>query len=138
MEGEPTVITPGGEIGSFVRACRAGKPEMANATMADGHYSSALGHLMNISYRLGSEAPFNEKAGRFGDDARTAEEFLAFHEIMRDGVGLLEGEEQYVVGPKLGFDPEAELFIGDNAAAANALLRNPNRQGFEIPAIAAV
>lgn len=138
VEGEPASITPGGEIGSFVKACRAGQPGMVNASMADGHYSSALGHLMNISYRLGEEAPFNKKAGRFGDASKVAEEFLAFHEVMRDGVGLLEDEASYRVGPWLSFDPAAERFTGEKEAAANALLRNPHRDGFDFPELDAV
>jgi predicted dehydrogenase len=31
VQGEPVEITPGGPFGSFVAACRAGKPEMSNA-----------------------------------------------------------------------------------------------------------
>lgn len=133
VEGEAAEITPGGEFGSFVRACRAGKPGMVNASMQDGHYSSALGHVMNISYRLGRELPFNEKAGRFGDDAKVAEEFIDFHEIMRDGVGVPEDEEKYIVGPRLIFDSETERFVGERAAEANHLVRDPRRKEFDLP-----
>lgn len=126
-------MTEGGEFASFVKACRAGDPDLANCTMADGHYSSALGHLMNISYRLGEKQPFNKKAGRFGDDSTVAREFLDFHEIMRDGVGLPEDEEDYLVGPWLTVDPATERFVGEHADRANSLLRNPRREGFELP-----
>ncbi len=133
LEREDAGITPGGPMGSFIRACREGDPEMANGTMLEGHYSSALGHLMNISYRLGRKVPFNEKAGRFGDDSRVAEEFQSLHAIMRDGVGLPEDEARYIAGPWLEFDSDSERFVGEHAVNANVLLRNPRRAEFDIP-----
>jgi len=39
----------------------------ANGNVVDAHYGCVLGHLMNNSYRLGTEAPFSAKAARFGD-----------------------------------------------------------------------
>ena len=85
---DPGDVTPGGNWGSFIAACRAGKPEMANGDVYDAHYGCVLGHLMNNSYRLGKEVPFNAKAGRFGDNKDAAEHFLTLHELMRDGVGV--------------------------------------------------
>jgi len=88
---------------------------------------------MNLSYRLGQEVPFNEKAGRFGDNKDAYEHFMKLHAIMKDGVGVPEDEAKYVVGPWLTFDPKVERFTGDHAKEANALLRDPNRKGFEVP-----
>ncbi len=134
VRGEPVEITPGGRLGSFVRACRAGKPEMSNCDMEVAHYSCLLGHVMNNSYRLGRKVPFNKKAGRFGDDKTAYEEFMKVHEIMRDGVGVPENEAEYVVGPWLSFDPKTERFVGEHANEANKLLRDPRNKGFDIPA----
>ena len=33
----------------------------------------------------------------------------------------------------LTFDPKTELHTGDHAEAANALLKDPNNKGFEVP-----
>ena len=131
-------VTPGGNWGSFVAACRAGNPSMANGNVYDAHYGCVLGHLMNNSYRLGETVPFNQKAGRFGDNADAAEHFGRLHEIMRDGVGVPEDGAEYVVGPWLTFDPAAEMHIGEHAAEANALLKDENRAGFEVPELSAV
>ena len=79
---------------------------MANGNAYDAHYGCVLGHLMNNSYRLGKEVPFNAKAGRFGDNTDASEHFLKLHEIMRDGVGVPEDNAEYTVGPWLTFDPE--------------------------------
>ena len=125
-------ITGGGPFGSFVNACRAGKPEMSNADMKVAHYSCVVGHLMNNSYRIGKPVPFNAEAGDF-DMKEAREHFSKLHEIMRDGVGIKENEAEYIVGPWLTFDPETERFTGDHADEANQLVFDPQRPGFEIP-----
>jgi predicted dehydrogenase len=135
---KPIEITPGGPFGSFVAACKANDPKMANGTMYDAHYSSTLGHLMNISYRLGKKEPFNSKAGRFGDNTFAYEEFMKIHEIVNNGMGILEDGADYVVGPWLRFDGEQEHFIGDYSAEANRLLADPRRREFDIPSPASV
>ena len=126
-------VTPGGAFGSFVAACRAGKPEMSNANMKEAHYSCVVGHLMNNSYRIGTKVPFNAKAGKFGDNKDAAEHFMKLHEVMRGGCGVPEDKAQYTVGPWVTFDPKTERFTGENAEQANKLVRDPDRKGFEIP-----
>jgi len=126
-------ITGGGCFGSFVAACRTGKPEMSNADMEIAHYSCVVGHLMNNSYRIGKSVPFNAKAGQFGDVPDANEHFMKLHEITRDGCGVPEDKENYIVGPWVTFDPKTERFTGDHADEANKLVRDPNRKGFEIP-----
>ena len=129
----PGRVTPGGNWGAFIAACRAGKPEMANGNALEAHNGSVLGHLMNNSYRLGKKVPFNEKAGRFGDNKDAYEHFMKLHAIMRDGVGVPENGAEYVVGPWLTFDPETERHTGAFSKEANALLKDENNPGFEIP-----
>lgn len=131
-------ITPGGPFGSFVAACKANDPKMANGTMYDAHYSSTLGHLMNISYRMGEKVPFNSRAGRFGDNALAYEEFMKIHEIASNGMGIPQNGADYIVGPWLRFDGEQEHFIGDHSVEANRLLADPRRREFDIPSPASV
>ncbi|MCP4641101.1 MAG: Gfo/Idh/MocA family oxidoreductase [bacterium] len=134
LDIEPGDVTPGGNWGSFIAACRAGDPSMANGDVYDAHYGCVLGHLMNNSYRLGDQMPFNQKAGQFGDNQDAYEHFAKLHDIMSKGVGIPEDGNHYTVGPWITFDPKTERCTGDNAKAANALLKDPNRPGFEIPA----
>ena len=126
-------VTPGGNWGSFIAACRAGDPKMANGNAQDAHRGCVLGHLMNNSYRLGKKVPFNAKAGRFGDNKDAYEHFMRLHEVMGKGVGLPENENSYIVGPWLTFDPKTERHTGEFAAEANVLLKDPNRRGFQVP-----
>jgi predicted dehydrogenase len=128
-------VTPGGNWGSFIAACRAGDPQMANGNAAQAHYSCALGHVINNSYRLGQKVPFNAKAGRFGDNADAYEHFMKLHALMRDGAGVPEDSAEYIVGPWLTFDAQTERFTGEFAAEANKLVKDPNRPGFEVPAL---
>jgi hypothetical protein len=39
-----------------------------------------------------------------------------------------------VVGPWLTFDPQTERCVGEFATEANALLKDANNRGFEVPA----
>ncbi len=126
-------ITPGGNWGSFIAAVRANDPSMANGNVMDAHYGCVLGHVMNNSYRLGQKAHFDAKAGKFGDNKDAAEHFGRLHEVMANGVGVPSEDAEYVVGPWLTFDPKTERHVGEHAEAANALLKDKNRTGFEIP-----
>ena len=135
---EPGKVTPGGNFGSFIAAVRANDPSMANGNVTVAHNACVLGHLMNNSYRLGEQVPFNVKAGKFGDNKDACEHFQKLHEIMRAGVGVPEDGNSYTVGPVLTFDPKTEQHVGDHAEAANALLKDPNRKGFEIPKLSNV
>jgi predicted dehydrogenase len=128
-------VTPGGNWGSFVTACRQRDPSLANGNALEAHYGSVLGHLINNSYRLGQPVPFSAKPSQLGEHREALEHFSYLHEIMNQGVGLREGEGNYIVGPWLTFDPKTERHTGDHAEAANALLKDPNNPGFEVPAI---
>ena len=131
-------ITEGGAFGSFIAAVRAGKREMCNADILEGHYSSALGHIANVPYRLGEKVPFDEKAGKFGDNKAAYEAFMSLHAILKDGCKLPVDKTQYTVGPWLSFDPRTERFVGERAEEANKLLLPAYRKGFEVPAPDAV
>jgi hypothetical protein len=111
---------------------------MANGDVHDAHYGCVLGHLMNNSYRLGKKVPFNKKAGRFGDNKDAAEHFGTLHDIMEQGCKVPVDKENYIVGPWLTFDPKTEQHTGEHAAKANALLKDPNNKGFEVPDAAKV
>jgi len=134
----PGNVTPGGNWASFVTACRAGDPSLANGNAHEAHYGCVLGHLMNNSYRLGRKVPFSRKASSFGGNKDAVEHFERLHDIMADGVGMPKDGNQYTVGPWLTFDPEHERHTGDYADEANALLKDPNREGFQVPSVESV
>ena len=54
---------------NFIKAVRSRKVEDLNADVLEGHYSSALGHLANIAYRVGRTIDFDpQKEIIVGDD----------------------------------------------------------------------
>ncbi len=131
-------VTPGGNWGSFIKACRANDPSLANGNASDAHYGCVLGHLINNSYRLGKSAPFNERAGNFRENKEALEHFAMLHDTMSKGVGVKVEDANYTVGPWLTFDPKTEKHVGEHADAANALLKDPNPKGFEVPSVTTI
>src|SRR5712691_3298173 len=53
---------------NFVDAIRAGDPKVLTCGILDGHLSSALPHLGNISYRVGRQLAFDGRTETFVDD----------------------------------------------------------------------
>lgn len=123
-------VTSGGPFKAFVTAMRSRKPEENNADAEVGHYSSALCHLGNASYRLGKQVPFNKKSGTLGDNKQVVESFNNLKENLKV-VGVELDETQYTLGRDLKFDPKTEKFVGDDEA--NLLLTRPYRKPFIVP-----
>ncbi len=116
---------------NFVKAVRSRNAGELHAEILEGHLSSALCHLGNISYRLGTDQPFNKKTNAFGDDKAAAETLARTAEHLKDNKLNLDATT-YRVGRSLKFDPQAEQFLGDKEA--DAMLTRPYRKGFEVPA----
>jgi hypothetical protein len=125
-------VTPGGAWGSFLHAVRSRRVEDLNAPVEHGHYSSALCHLANISYRLGEREPFSLKAKALGDNREVVETFTNFKENL-EGVGVRLEETTYLLGRALHFDPKVERFIGAGDEEANPMLTRRYRAPFVVP-----
>ncbi len=130
VTGGEARVTPGGSFASFITAVRSRRPEDINGDAEVAHYSSALCHLGNISYRLGSTATFDESTQSLGDNKDVVESFQALRDNLRN-VDIKLAETTYQVGRTLTFDPKLEKFIGDDEA--NALLTRPYRAPFVVP-----
>lgn len=123
-------VTPGGPFGSFIAAVRSRKVEDLNADVEVGHYSSALCHLSNISYRLGTDVPFRSGSQAIGDNTQVVESYETIRANLQ-AVGMQLEESTYKLGRDLAFDSTAEKFLGDDQA--NAMLTREYRKGFEVP-----
>jgi predicted dehydrogenase len=132
-KGEVIKKFSGGEdhFGNFVKAVRSRKREDLNADIEEGHLSSALCHLGNISYRLGELAPFDKKRNAFGDNKEAAETFESMMDHLDERKVPLDATK-YHLGLKLAIDPKSETFVSNRAA--NAMLTREYRKGFEVPA----
>ncbi len=117
---------------NFIDAVRSRRPEDLNAEILEGHLSSALCHLGEISHRLGhSAAPGairKQTAGK--PHLGEALERLATH-LEANKIDL--AATPLTLGPVLQIDPEKERFTGPLADRANGLLRTKYRKPFVVP-----
>jgi hypothetical protein len=121
----------GDHYGNFLSAVRSGSPADLAADIEEGHLSSALCHLGNISYRMGALQPFRARPQAFGDDAESYATFARFEEhLAANGVRL--AEEEYRLGPRLVVDGRHERFRG-NPEADRHLTRD-YRAPYVVPA----
>ncbi len=123
----------GGEdshFANFVKGVRSRKITDLNADILEGHLSSALCHLGNISYRLGTEATFDKDVTAFTDCKDATEAAVRMQQHLKDNkIDLTTAVGR--IGQKLAIDPKTETFLGNNAKA-NAMLFREYRKGFEI------
>jgi predicted dehydrogenase len=124
-----------GHLYNFLAAVRSRKLSDLRADVLEGHLSTALVHMANISYRLGTDHSAREARGavqdRGGDAVETFERFQAHLEA--NGVDFAKAK--VVVGPWLEMDVSTERFVGgsDTVARANQLLRRECRAPFVVP-----
>jgi predicted dehydrogenase len=126
-----TKIRPGGHFENFLAAVRSRKFEDLNADVLEAHYSSALCHLANISYRMGSVASFEKAREAVGDNPVVRETLAAIETNLSRDNGLALDKLPLRIGLTLKFDPKAEKFV-DNRAA-DELLTRPYRKPFVVP-----
>jgi hypothetical protein len=107
--------------------------EDLNADILEGHLSSALCHMGNISYRLGTQMPVAE-ASNYLDQAQSNDKVReTFNRTLRhlaDNNVDLE-KLQLGFGKSLEFDPETEAFVNDEKA--DQMLTREYRKPFEVP-----
>jgi len=132
-DGEVIKKFGGGEnhYANFIKAVRSRKVEDLNADILEGHLSSALCHLGNISYRLGDEQPFGQTPQAFAKDKDAGETFERMQQHLKDNKVSLDAV-QCRIGRKLAVEPAKEIFLGDKDA--NDMLTREYRKGFEVPA----
>lgn len=123
-------VYPGGEWGSFVNAVREKNPDKVNGSVEDAHYSSALCHLGNISYRLGSTTTMAGVRSPYANSQQVNDSLDKIKENL-GRVNLNLNQTECQVGQVLEFDPETEKFINNDAA--NAMLTRKYRGEFTVP-----
>jgi predicted dehydrogenase len=117
--------------GNFVSAVRSRRRQDLNADILEGHLSSALCHLGNVSYRLGEPRRFDEGCSAFGSDKDALVTVASMREHL-EANGLLARNMFYRLGRRLNLNPQTERFINDNQA--NTYLTREYRTGFVVPA----
>jgi hypothetical protein len=119
---------------NFLKAVRSRKVSDLNADILEGHQSTALCHIGNISYRLGAPAALDaieQQLGQLNVHDRVLEtlERTRAH-LAANGVDLKQ--TPLTLGSLLRIDDAREAFL-DNRAA-DALLTRAYRRPFVVPA----
>jgi len=123
---------------NFLQAVRSRKHTDLNADIHEGHLSSALCHLGNVSLRTGQEASPDDIVERLGsvktndDDNETFERTKAH--LADNKVDVTK--TRLTLGRQLTIDPKTETIPGDSAASA--LLTRDYRKPFVVPSKADV
>ncbi len=118
---------------NFLKAVRSRKVEDLNADIEEGHISSALCHLGNISYRLGKQSPAKavlDVVARFPSKDHSADTLERTLEHLKAN-GLDIDSIRISAGAPLRFDPKQETFVGNDRA--DAMLTRAYRKPFVVP-----
>ena len=118
-------------FGNFIDCVRSRKQGNLNAEILEGHLSSAVCHLGNVSYRLGQEVPWSQKPTGLFENAQAQESFEAIKTNLTGALGMDLGKTTYVLGPKLDFDAQKETFV--NNPSADKLLTREYRAPYVVP-----
>ncbi|MGA2032113.1 MAG: Gfo/Idh/MocA family oxidoreductase [Thermoguttaceae bacterium] len=123
---------PTGNIfANFIDCVRSRKQENLMADIETAHYSAALCHLANASYRLGKATPFGQGYEAAGDCPQVRESIKAIESNLETVLGIDLAKQTYQLGPKLEFDAGTEKFIASEAA--NQLITRKYREPFVVP-----
>jgi len=115
---------------NFVEAVRNRRREHQNGEILEGHLSSALCHMGNISYRLGRPAPLDPRTNALNGDAEANDTLARMEEHLGDNRINLR-DTNVMVGRRLTMNPSTERFSDDEA---NTMLTREYRAGFVVPA----
>ena len=118
---------------NFLKAVRSRKVSDLNADILEGHQSTALCHIGNISWRLGHPSSPDEIQTQLSE-VKTHDNVLETFERTRKHLAENEVDLQkskLTLGPLLRLDSAEEKFL-DNATA-NALLVREYRKPFVVP-----
>jgi len=118
---------------NFIDAVRSRKSGDLRAEILEGHLSSLLCHVANISYRLGKAASPEQMREAIYPQQQAQETLERYCEhLLQYGVDLQK--QPTIWGPWLALNAEKEKFVGNFAAEANKFLtRRIYRKPFVVP-----
>ena len=121
----------GNHFAAFIAAVKSRKQSDLAAPILDGHLSSSLCHLGNVSYRLGQKTRFSEGAKAWEKNAAGSEALGRMTEHLKaSGNDVSIETSELILGRALRFDAKKERFQKDRQA--DQMLTREYRKGFEI------
>ncbi len=115
---------------NFIDAVRSRRVEDLNSDIREGHISSAMCHMGNVSHKLGVVRGREEVTAALQNNLAASEAWARMEaHLERNDVDL--AETPLYLGAALELDPAREQFVGNEDA--RALERRDYREGFEVP-----
>jgi hypothetical protein len=117
---------------NFIEAVRKRNSKILRSPVKEGHHSSVVCHMANISYGLGRHGTFGDLTERFGnspivlDRVKNMQQHIAANEIDL-------AKSKVKIGASLKFDPLKEQFVGGSSDEANMYLSRNYREPFIVP-----
>lgn len=116
---------------NFVKAIRSRNYKDLHLDIEDGHLSSALAHLGNVSWHLGKPVPEGTRPSLMADNQHVMETLTSFeNHLKEDGVDF--NTTKLLLGQELTIDPQTERSTDE---AANKLFTREYREGFVLPEV---
>src|SRR5262245_7662585 len=127
----------GNHFANFIKAVRSRNVDDLNADILQGHLSSALCHLGNVSYRLGETMSIEDARQQLAKSVR--DEFEALETFGRMTRHLADNQvdlqsAKIHFGAVLAVDGKSETIVGSMGSRANPLLTRDYRKGFVVTA----
>lgn len=116
---------------NFVKAILSRNHVDLHLDIEDGHLSSALAHLGNVSWRLGQEMKPGSRPSSWSDNKYISETLTSFDEYTKENE-VDFGKTKLTMGLELSIDPKTELSTSDKA---NALFTREYRKGYVLPEV---
>ena len=115
---------------NFIEAVRSRKVADLHSDIREGHLSSAMCHMGNVSHLLGAGREREEIAAAIAARPAAAETYGRLLAHLDANEVDLKGSDLRL-GPWIEMDPESERFVDDEAAAR--LATREYREGFVVP-----
>lgn len=119
---------------NFIKAVRSRKRADLKTDILEGHLSTCLCHMGNISHRIGKETSPGAIRERLQGDKEALESFERFQAHL-DANEVDLKKTPAVLGPWLTMDSSTERFTGEFAEMANRLVKREYRKPFVIPEV---
>jgi predicted dehydrogenase len=122
----------GSHMANFIKAVRSRKESDLRCPVETGHYGAAMGHMANISYRLGQPVSPDGLSEALSDREDLLEALERFNGHLADwNIDLTA--TPWKLGPTLTYDGNNDRFAGGHAQEANAMLHRKDRAPFIVP-----
>ena len=114
---------------NFVKGIRSRNHKDLHLDIEDGHLSSALAHLGNVSLQVGKAVPAGTRPSQMAENKPVKETLDSFEAHLKDNSVNFETTKFYL-GRELTIDPKTEL---STDSEANRLFTRQYRKGYELP-----